>query len=141
MYSFTSLEDTCAMTRHYPLKELLLTRLREFVREPLVIFWVYGFPLLLAVGLGIAFRNRPVDRVFVHVQEHAGAPAAADALRRHAEFVVEIHSPQESMTRLRLGKSSIVVIPGPSFTFLFDPTRPESDLARRQVDDALQESA
>jgi ABC-type multidrug transport system permease subunit len=141
MYSFTSPEDTCVMTRHYPLKELLLARLREFVREPLVIFWVYGFPLLLALGLGIAFRNRPVDRVFVDVQDHPGAPAAAEVLRRYPEFMVEIHSPQECMTRLRLGKSSIVVNPGPPVTFLFDPTRPESALARGQVDDALQQSA
>ena len=141
MYSFGSLEDTCVMKKHYPLKELLLTRLREFVREPSAIFWVYGFPILLALGLGIAFRNRPVDRFFVDVQEHPGAPALAETLRRHPEFTVEIHSPEECMKRLRLGKSSIVVVPGPSLTFLFDPTRPESALARRQVDDALQQSA
>jgi ABC-type multidrug transport system permease subunit len=42
---------------------------------------------------------------------------------------------------LRLGKSALVVIPGTSVGFLFDPTRPESVLARRQVDDALQRAA
>ena len=40
-----------------------LTRLaNEFYREPAAVFWVYGFPLLIAVALGIAFRDRPVER-------------------------------------------------------------------------------
>ena len=141
MYSSGSQEDTYVMKKRHPLKQLVLTRLREFVREPSAIFWVYGFPILLAVGLGIAFRNQPADRFFVDVQEHPGASALADTLRGHAEFTVEIHSPEECMKRLRLGKSSIIVIPGPSVTFLFDPTRPESALTRRLVNDALQQAA
>ena len=58
------------MKKRHPLEQLVLIRLREFVREPSAIFWVYGFPILLAVGLGIAFRNQPADRFFVDVQEH-----------------------------------------------------------------------
>ncbi len=41
---------------------LVLARLREFIREPEAVFWVYGFPILMTVGLGIAFRNRPIER-------------------------------------------------------------------------------
>ena len=33
----------------------------ELWREPEVVFWVFVFPLLLALGLGIAFRNKPAD--------------------------------------------------------------------------------
>src|SRR5208337_2828436 len=40
---------------------LLLARLKEMYREPEVIFWVFVFPILLALGLGIAFRNKPAD--------------------------------------------------------------------------------
>ena len=40
---------------------LLAARMKELRREPEVIFWVFGFPLLLALGLGIAFRNKPAD--------------------------------------------------------------------------------
>ena len=36
-------------------------RMQELWREPEVIFWVFVFPLLLALGLGIAFRNKPAD--------------------------------------------------------------------------------
>jgi ABC-2 type transport system permease protein len=31
------------------------------LREPEAIFRILIFPILLAVGLGIAFRNRPAD--------------------------------------------------------------------------------
>src|SRR5579864_1292359 len=41
--------------------QLTSTRFRLFLREPEAIFWIFIFPILLAVGLGIAFRNRPAD--------------------------------------------------------------------------------
>ncbi len=129
------------MTKYHPLRELLLSRLREFVREPAAIFWVYGFPVLLAVGLGIAFRNRPVEQIFVDVQEHETAADVVRALTKRPEFVVSTHPAQECRERLRLGKSSLVIVPGNSYTFMFDPTRPESALARKQADDALQREA
>lgn len=129
------------MRKYHPLKELWLARLRQFVREPAAVFWVYGFPLLLALGLGAAFRNRPGDQVFVDVEASPGAGEVADALARWPEFVVGTHSAELCRERLRLGKSSITVIPGNSYTFLFDPTRPESALARARVDDALQRAA
>ena len=42
--------------RDHPLFQLTLARLREFYREPDAVFWVFGFPLVLAFALGIAFR-------------------------------------------------------------------------------------
>jgi ABC-2 type transport system permease protein len=129
------------MMKYHPLKELLKARMREFVREPEAIFWVYGFPVLIAIGLGIAFSNRPVDRVFVDVQQHAIAEVVAEDLRQNPDFEVGIYPESECRERLRLGKSLVVVIPGDSFTYLFDPTRPESVLARMRVDDALQRAA
>jgi ABC-2 type transport system permease protein len=129
------------MMKYHPLKELLKARMREFVREPEAIFWVYGFPVLIAIGLGIAFSNRPVEKVFVDVQQHAMAEEVAGSLRQNPDFEVGIHPDSECRERLRLGKSLVVIIPGDSLTYLFDPTRPESVLARRRVDDALQRAA
>jgi len=43
------------------LYQLSIMRFRLTLREPEAIFWVFIFPILLAVGLGIAFRNRPAD--------------------------------------------------------------------------------
>ena len=39
------------------LVELTLARLRGFTREPSALFWAFGFPIVLSVALGIAFRN------------------------------------------------------------------------------------
>ena len=129
------------MTKYHPLEELLKARIREFIREPETVFWVYAFPVLLAIGLGIAFRNRPIERVFVDVEAHAMASDAARNLRSSPDFVVAIHSAKECRDRLRFGKSALAVIPGNTYTFLFDPTRPESVIARQRVDDALQRAA
>jgi ABC-2 type transport system permease protein len=129
------------MTKYHPLKELLKARMREFIREPETIFWVYAFPVLLVIGLGIAFRNRPVERVFVDIQQHAAAEEMARNLGGYPDIVAAIHPKTECMDRLRLGKSALVIIPGPDTTYLFDPTRPESVLARRQIDDVLQRAA
>jgi len=41
----------------HPLVQLTLTRMREFYREPEAVFWVFGFPIVLAFALGLAFRN------------------------------------------------------------------------------------
>src|SRR5260370_16953938 len=54
---------------------LLMARMKELKREPEVIFWVFVFPLLLALGLGIAFRNKPPDAPSVVIV--AGPPPAA----------------------------------------------------------------
>src|ERR1022692_2640543 len=43
------------------LYQLTAVRFLLLVREPEAIFWIFIFPILLAVGLGIAFRNRPAD--------------------------------------------------------------------------------
>jgi ABC-2 type transport system permease protein len=129
------------MMKYHPLKELSLARLREFLREPEAVFWTYGFPLLLAVGLGIAFRNRPIEKIYVDVAEHERAPAIARVLKQSPEMVVEVHPEQECRDHLRLGKSSLVVIPGTVVTYVFDPSRSESELARQRVNDVLQRAA
>src|SRR5262249_39786168 len=37
--------------KNSPIVQLTLARLREFFREPEAVFWVYGFPILMAVLL------------------------------------------------------------------------------------------
>lgn len=54
-------------------RHLLWVRILELKREPEVVFWVFVFPLLLAAGLGIAFRNKPADITSVVVIDNAGA--------------------------------------------------------------------
>src|SRR5438093_10381215 len=93
------------MRKYHPLKELWLARLRQFAREPAAALWVYGFPLRLALGLGAAFRNRPVDQVFVDVEASPGAGEIADAPARWPECVGATHSAASCRARRPLAKS------------------------------------
>ena len=43
--------------RTHPLWELARVRTLEFLREKGAVFWVFVFPVLLALALGIAFRS------------------------------------------------------------------------------------
>jgi ABC-type multidrug transport system permease subunit len=126
-----------------PLLELTLARLREFYREPAAVFWVYVFPLLIACALGIAFRERPVERVTVDVREDVGSPAAVAALKetlgRDERIVVRGVSGDEWTQRLRSGKTDLVVVPTPGggFEVWDEPNRTESVLARHAIEAAL----
>src|SRR5271156_6868421 len=63
---------------------LLRARILELKREPEVVFWVFVFPLLLAAGLGIAFRNKPADITSVVVMDGAGAQKTLAMLQASA---------------------------------------------------------
>src|SRR5882762_4569632 len=72
--------------------QLTLVRFREFVREPEAVFWTFVFPILLAAGLGIAFRQRGPDKVQVGVV--TGTPASAaviQSLTRDSTLVVSTY--------------------------------------------------
>lgn len=124
--------------RQHPLGQLSLMRLRIFVREPAALFWTYGFPLLLALVLGVAFRNRPPAPVDVAVVTATGTEVWRAALARTQSVHVHSLSAPDAREALRAGKVSLVVEAGRPRTYEFDPTRPESRLARAVVDDALQ---
>jgi ABC-2 type transport system permease protein len=131
--------------KNSPIVQLTLARLREFFREPEAVFWVYGFPILMAVLLGIAFRERPVERIFVDVQEGPHADAAMAALKSIEKFEARKCEEAVCRNRLRTGKTQLVVVSGngsaTGFDYLYDPVRSDSVLARKETDDALQRAA
>lgn len=159
------------MTRRYwPLGQLIMARLREFYREPEAIFWVYGFPIVMVVLLGIAFRNKPVEQVRVDIVDNPLAAKTKDALAKGAtsqKFVAEIHDDPTAQLRRRTGKTDLVILAtpdgtssagatassaanvessaangsSPHYAFYFDPSRPESVLAKNAVEDALERAA
>ena len=63
-----------------PLIELTLARLREFLREPEAVFWVFVFPILMTCALGVAFRSRGDQPVVVGVVDGPGRAAIEAAL-------------------------------------------------------------
>ena len=122
---------------------LLLARIRELQREPEVVFWVFGFPILLAIGLGIAFRNKPADATRIAIVSGPAAQHVVALLSRapdpkaiHADVLDE----PAAVKGFRFGKYDLLVRPlaDGAFQYEFDPARPESALARVVVDDALQ---
>jgi len=117
---------------------LVVMRWRIFSREPSTIFWTYAFPLLLAFALGVAFRNRPPEPVDTAVEATPGAERLRDTLAKNPAVHVLWLDPAAAEDALRVGKVSVVVIDGKPRTYRFDPTRPESRIARAVVDDVLQ---
>jgi len=122
---------------------LLMARMLELKREPEVVFWVFVFPLLLALGLGIAFRNKPGDAASVAIVAGAGAQDAQALLAQHEVFKIQILQADEAQKGFRLGKFDLVIEPDGKggFEYRYDPARPESVLAKAEVNDALQSAA
>ena len=133
-------EPKSAAPRH-PFVEMTITRLLLLVREPEMIFWVFIFPLLMALALGIAFQSPSEAPVAVAVEQGAGAAELLDALAAHESVEIVSLAPGATAAALRDGLAHVVVAPGDPPTYRYDPTRPESRLARQTVDDLLQRAA
>jgi ABC-type multidrug transport system permease subunit len=124
---------------------LLAARLKELAREPEVIFWIFMFPILLALGLGIAFRNKPPEATRVVIAQQPGSGHIADLLRHAPEaqsLKVEVQSTEQAALNFRLGKFDVELLPnGDAVEYVYDPARPVSVLARSLADHALQAAA
>jgi ABC-type multidrug transport system permease subunit len=143
-----------------PLFQLYLTRLRDFYRQPARIFWVYGFPTVLAIVLGLAFQSRPPAPILVDLIREPGSSSITAALEAHNQTIerhraashapvyvpgVLIHEAErdEALKRLNTGKTPLVIEPqgSESWAYRYDPTRPEAAAARQTIDDILQRAA
>src|SRR5260221_6018914 len=86
---------------------LSLARFREFYREPEVVFWSFIFPILLAVGLGLAFRNRPPEASSVAVLEGPGSAAVAAGLGGGSLLKVRTPGETQAAPAPRLGRGDV----------------------------------
>lgn len=127
-----------------PMVQLTLARFREFLREPEAVFWSFVFPILMASGLGIAFRSRPAEVAKVAVLATApGADTLRTALARDSSLAVELLDDTAATTALRIGRIALLVVPhdGASAEYRYDDARTEARTARLLVDRALQQVA
>ncbi|MGH7457478.1 MAG: ABC transporter permease [Longimicrobiaceae bacterium] len=129
------------MTNLPALRELTLTRVRVMLREPEVLFWVFGFPILLALGLGIAFRDPPAEPVPVALERGPAAGRFLAALESSPEVEPVLMSEVGARDALRRGEVSLVVAAGNGLVLRYDPSRPEGRSARLVVDRVLQSAA
>ena len=130
--------------RDTSLAQLTLVRFREFLREPEAVFWTFAFPIILALGLGIAFRNKPADVIAIGVV--TGTPAGdsiAGRLAHATGLKVQPMDDSAAARALRTGEVALVAEPRAAggIEYRFDDTRPEGRSARFLVDDALQRAA
>jgi ABC-type multidrug transport system permease subunit len=143
----------------HPLAQLTLVRFLEFLREPEALFWVFIFPVLLAAGLGLAFRNRPPDVLKIA----AVTPHLAAALKQEKLLDVQWLSVAAAERALREGKVALVATPDPRIlrgdvsglsgetpgavhelvgvVYEYDDTNPEGRTARMLADRAIQRAA
>src|SRR5262245_21782635 len=120
--------------RWQPLSQLVAARVREFLREPEVIFWVYGFPLILAVTLGYAFRSTEPPPPAVDIQESPDKALAEkiEARLNNESFgtekpKVQVLPKEECEKRVKKGDSALYLIVEPGkIHYVYDPARAES---------------
>jgi ABC-type multidrug transport system permease subunit len=125
-----------------PLFALTRARVLEFIREPEAVFWVFAFPVIMALVLGFAFRDKAPEKLPVGV---TGGASGGAARRRAAHFAPPPHDP------VRDGRGGT---PGPPHRedralgreqgAAHLPLRPDpadARLARLEVDDAVQRAA
>jgi len=118
--------------------QLALSRMREFYREPEAVFWVFGFPIVLAFALGLAFRNTGPGKLQIGVAPGPGDSALAATLDSSPRLVATVLDTTTARLRLRTGRIALLAIPGDPVVYRYDSTRTESGLARLEVDDVLQ---
>jgi hypothetical protein len=110
--------------RQHPLAALTRTRILEFVREPEALFWVFAFPILMAVVLGFAFRDRPPDPVPVGVVEGSVSKEITDALAGSGTVKPSAYATRaDGLEALRTGKIALLVEQTDALTYHLDATR------------------
>jgi ABC-2 type transport system permease protein len=127
--------------KDHPLWQLTATRFREFWREPGAVFWVFAFPILISVALGVAFRNQAPAMVPVAVLNVTPESSTLVAgLKKSPSLDVSLLSEEDATRGLQSGRVSAVVDPrGP--VVLTDHGRPDALMVNAVVKDALERAA
>ena len=122
--------------------QLVATRFKLFFREPEAVFWIFVFPLLLALGLSIAFRNRPAD-----ILQVAGTtPRLTQALGSDKGLTAATMSEAEGRRSLALGRILLLAVGDSSQSpnsviFVYDDSNPDARTAFLLAGSAIQRSA
>ena len=118
--------------------QLTSARFRLFFREPEAVFWIFVFPILLSVGLSIAFRNRPAD-----VLQVAGTTAQlTQALNADKGLSATTLSEDDGHKALATGKILLMAVQAPGgIVFDYDDTNPDARTAKLIADQALEKAA
>jgi len=120
------------------LHQLTAMRIRLFVRNREAVFWIMIFPILLAFGLGMAFRNLPADTFRVA----ATTPHLTQALDSQKPFFATTLDEITGIRALETGKILLLAVQKPEgVVYRYDNTNPDARTARLLVDRAVQAAA
>src|SRR5262245_39130017 len=129
--------------RPHPVFQLTLMRLRGLRREAGQLFWIFGFPILISIALGLAFRNTGPEPVVVGVLP--GVPAEITGALAAGGVRVKSLDEAAARSELRAGRVAVVLVPpagaGAALGYRYDAMRPEARLGRAVVDDILQRAS
>jgi ABC-type multidrug transport system permease subunit len=118
--------------------QLTAARIRLFFRESEAVFWIFAFPMLLAAGLSIAFRNRPAD-VLPVAGTTTQITQAFNADRGLKAITLDVPAGHNA---LATGQILLLAIQqSGSIRFLYDDTNPDARAARLIADRAIQKAA
>src|SRR4029078_1905009 len=104
----------------WPIWQITASRVKEFLRAPAAIFWVYGFSILMMLSLGTAFRDNPREEIRVDLvqlendklgDENRPSPLASleRTLQSNPSFKLKVHPTESWQKRLQSGKTDLVV--------------------------------
>jgi len=137
------MSDTSRRTlRDHPLYQMTLCRFKGFIREPEAVFWTFVFPVLMAAGLGLAFRQRGPDKPHIGVIENPASVAVISALGRDSTLVAESFTDSAGAKALRTGKIALLVVPSANgVRYIYDRGRGDAATARLITNRAIQQGA
>jgi ABC-type multidrug transport system permease subunit len=139
----------------HPLLQLTLAHIKEYLREPGAMFWSFGFPILMALGLGLAFSGKKeiVHGVAVVPSYNMSDSLISNTLLNgmdlndtiiekkfksdysNTKYIFHITSWNNASLLMKRGQvSSIITIINDTITFHSDPLNPEAELIGIQLD-------
>lgn len=138
---------------NHQLYRLIIAHMKEIIREPAVLFWGIGFPILMAWGLGIAFSSKKEMNREIAVIQQAGTTSIQKSVlpdiiehypgKQKGDFILSLKnkktgdinltfhecSKDEAHILLKKGTISLIieVIDNKTYYF-FDPANAEAQL-------------
>lgn len=129
----------------HPILELTAVRFREFLREKGAVFWAFGFPILLAAALGIAFREKtsPPPRLALDDRAPAWLAEVAQDAADAGEFELlrgSVEEVQGLVERGAVDVSIVDAVQGDEYRwgYAYDPLRDGAAGQVALIDSSLQ---
>jgi ABC-type multidrug transport system permease subunit len=123
---------------------LIASNFREIVREPGVLFWGIGFPILMSLGLGIAFTKKPAEIRKVAVVSSSqlvikDTIVVSDEKLGSTTFIFEKMSWEDALVLLKRGNFNLILDQKMGqVEYHFDPMNPDAQLCFLKLSRMLQ---